>query len=112
MPARTRMTMRAYIQRNTASANALGHESVPSWTALSTTPCYAWVDRGDTRHTAEMSAEGERYRAIVPIGTDVTSKDRLEKVTERDDTQLFGVMYVDAVIRRRDHLELRLRSHE
>ena len=106
------MVMRAYIQRNSATANAYGHKSPASWTALSTTPAYVWVVTGDTRHGAELSADASRYRAIVPLGTDITSDDRAEKVTDRMAAELFGVLYIDAVLRRPDHLELRMRDHE
>lgn len=51
------------------------------------------------------------YRAIVPLETDVTESDRVEKVEDRAASELYGEMYVDAVIRRKDHIELRLRGH-
>lgn len=111
MPSRTRMTMRAYIQRNTGSANAHGHPDV-SFTALSTTPCHAWVDTADTRHTNEKTVSGTRYRGLFPLGTDVTAADQIQKITDRRGTQKFPLMAIDAVIRRKDHLELRMRSQK
>jgi len=113
MPARQRMTMRLYIQRNNAMANAYGHKSPQTWEALSTTAGYVWIEKEDTRHGNEMSQVSARYRAIVPSGTDVTEADRIQKVENRADTpeELFGTMYIDAVIRRNNHLELRLRGH-
>ena len=113
MSCRTRLTMRAFIQRNTVTPDdGYGQPSPASWTALSTTACYAWVTTGDAKHNAEVSLDASRYRAILPAGTDVTSDDRLEKVEDRIGTEKFGVLYIDAILQRRDHLELRMRDHE
>ena len=71
------------------------------------------IEKEDTRHGDEMSQVSARYRAIVPSGTDITEADRIQKVENRADTpeELFGTMYIDAVIRRNNHFELRLRGH-
>lgn len=107
------MQHRVYLQRNAASADAYGHKEPASWTALATVAGYVWVVREDTAHDLERTAVETRYRAIVPLDTDVTEKDRIEKVEDRAEspTQLFGTMYIDAVVRRRDHVELRMRGH-
>lgn len=110
MSARQRMTMRVFLQRNSASANAYGEPSPPSWGALSTTPGYVWVDTEDTRHDPALTVVSAHYRGIVPITTDVTEKDRVQKVENRAASQLFGILDIDAVIRRKDHIELRLRG--
>ena len=112
MPSRQRMVMRAFLQRNTqATADGLGHKRPKTWTALATVPCWSWVDREDTRHAAELTTAAGRFRAMVPLGTDVTTKDRIEKVEDRAAVELFGLSVIDAVIRRRDHIELRMRAH-
>ena len=110
MPARQRMTMRVFLQRNSAATNAYGEPSPPVWGALSTAAGYVWVDREDTRHDPGHSVATAFYRGIVPLATDVTESDRVEKVEDRAATQLFGLMAIDAVIRRRDHMELRMRG--
>lgn len=104
--------MRGFIQRNTASDDVSGHPGPANFTALSTTPCWTWTVNGDTLHRAEVSQDSTGYRAIMPLGTDITSDDKLEKVEDRSGAELFGVMYIDAVLRRRDHLEIRMRDHE
>ena len=113
MPARQRMSHRLYLQRNSASADAYGHARPPVWGALSTEPGYVWAVSEDTIHDASINIVSGRYRAMVALGTDVTERDRVEKVENRADTptELFGVLTIDAVIRRRNHIELRLRSH-
>lgn len=110
MSARQRMTMRLYLQRNSAAANAFGEPTPPTWGALSTTPGYVWVDAEDTRNNPAMTVVSSYYRAIVPITTSVLETDRVEKVQNRAGSQLFGLMDIDAVIRRKDHLEIRLRG--
>tara|TARA_Y100000310_G_scaffold47500_3_gene44074 strand:- start:1045 stop:1392 length:348 start_codon:yes stop_codon:yes gene_type:complete len=113
MPARYRMIHRIFVQRNGASANAYGHTSPQSWAALATVAGYVWVTNETAQHIEEFSQSSARYRAIIPLGTDVTEKDRIEKVEDRADspTELFGTMNIDAVIRRKNHLELRMRGH-
>ena len=111
MSSRQRMTMRAYIQRSSASADSYGHTRPESFAALSTTPCWAWIVVENTNHGDAVSAIATRYRLIMPISTTVTENDRIEKVEDRAATELFGLMYIDAVIRRRDHLEIRCRAH-
>lgn len=113
MPARYRMIHRVFLQRNGASANAYGHKSPQGWATLATVSGYVWATAEDTRHGEELSQASARYRAIVPTGTDVTEKDRVLKVENRADspTELFGVMEIGGVIRRKNHLELRMRGH-
>ena len=104
------MTMRVYLQRNSAAANDYGEKTPASWGTLSTASGYVWVDSEDTRHEPGSTVVSGYYRALLPVATDVTEKDRVLKVENRNASQLFGVMSIEAVIRRRDHLELRLRG--
>lgn len=113
MPARTRMIHRIFLERNAASADAYGQKKPQNWQTLATVSGYAWVMAEDTRHTEELSQASARYRAMVPTGTDVAEKDHVLKVQDRatSPTELFGVMDIDAVIRRKNHTELRMRGH-
>lgn len=112
MSVRQRMIYRAYIQRNGASANTYGHASPGSWSALSTTACFFYIRRGDAQHEVEHSVAENRVRIQVPLGTDVTEDDRVQKVTDRQGVQVIGLHYIDVVLRRKGHIELRLRRHE
>ncbi len=113
MPARTRMIHRIFLQRNAASANAYGHKSPQDWQSLATVSGYVWAISESTSNRNENSQASGRYQAIVPLGTDVTEKDQVEKVENRADspTELFGLMEIDGVIRRKNHIELRMRGH-
>jgi hypothetical protein len=114
MSARSGMTMRAFIQRHSGAKDKLGAKgfSAVNWPDLATIPCYAFVKSGDTVHTPGLSADLTRYRARVPLGTDITSDDRIAKIQDRNGAQLFGLSDIDAVFRRSNHIELRLRNHE
>jgi len=113
MPARQAMVHRLYLQRNAAARDGYVHKSPPDWQALATVAGRVWVATEETEYDAEVTAVIGRYRGIVPLGTDVTEKDRVEKVLNRADTptQLFDVMAIDAVIRRKNHVELHLQGH-
>jgi len=108
MSARQRMTMRAHLERSAGVAvDSYGHTEPEVYAALSTTPCWCWVDREETVHDGASSHLVTRLKAIVPLGTDVNPSDKIDRVEDRrlsDD--LFGACWIDAVIRRRDHLEL------
>ena len=113
MPSRSRMIHRLFLQRNVASANAYGHKSPPDWQSLATVAGYAWAIGESTSSRNESSQASARYQAIVPLGTDVVEKDRVLKVENRADTptELFGLMEIDGVIHRKNHIELRMRGH-
>lgn len=114
MTARGKMTMRAVIERDVSEGtDDWGNPTEPDWEAdEDATPCLMYVRAGagqvgrvviDTEKTAVL----EDRRAIVPLDTDVSTADRIARVEDRAGTVLFaGPMGIDAVHRRRDHLEL------
>ncbi len=112
MGSRSRMRHNIFFQRNSASIDAYGGQGSPIWDDLSITSGHVWAVKEDTIHGRTMSPVIGNYRAIVPLSTDVTENDRIEKVENRADspTVLFGKMDIDAVIRRKDHFELRMRG--
>lgn len=110
MSSRQRMTMRATIERDSASAGNWGSSSKPTWTTLtSNLACYAYVSRGGTRHGTDATVETQVLVVLVPLGTDVTANDRISTITDRQGTELFGKHYVDRVNRRKLHIELTMR---
>ena len=112
MNCRAAMTMRAYAERNSATRDGYGQLDPKGWATLATIPCYAWVRSGDTTHKERMSLDETRFSAIIPKGTDLTSDDRILSIKDRAGTELFPTMYIDAVLQRGAHLELRMRDHE
>ncbi len=106
----SRYTMRALTQRNTAAANAYGEKTPATWTTLvASQRCRVWVSDERTREGDAGRVPIEDLRGAVPLGTDLTERDRFGSVSNRRGTQLFGALLIDGVMRRVDHLELRLR---
>ena len=112
MGVRSRMTMRATIERNEAGTDAYGQPGPPDWKAIAVdVPCYAWSEGKRMRIGDEKTVVLDGPGMVLSLGTDVTEKDRIRSVSDRLDAELFDTMYIDAVARRRDHLELRLRDY-
>ena len=112
--ARTQMTMRAFIQRDaTVTKDAYGHKEAPTFGALATVPCRIWSrskrERNDTRKFALV----EEIRCGMPLGTDVTELDRLEKVTDRLGVTLWaGPLRIDTIQHKHTHIEMNVRGIE
>jgi hypothetical protein len=113
-PARSMMKMRCSIERNLGTtADGFGQKD-GSWRAIAgAVPCHVWAGSSGGKHTSAgetRTITTDLPGAILPMGTDVTPQDRLGIVTDKQGRQLFGLMYVDAVLPRITHLELRLRN--
>ena len=112
MSARGRMTMRATLQRDTARADQYGQPGPPDWQTTAHVACYVWQGGGRRSQATPRVIETDEIGMIVPKATDVVSGDRVLEVYDRVGTVLYeNPLYVDAVFRRRDHLEGRLREH-
>jgi len=105
--ARTRMTMRANVERNqTATTNPYGHGDAPTWSALATIPCRVWTRTKRQVVDEEKTVIVEEIRAIFPLDADVASGDRLAKITDRQEAVLYaGPLSIDHIERRDDHVE-------
>jgi len=112
--ARQRMTMRATIERNAGTEDAYGNPRTDWQIVGIEVPCYVWAARGGGRRTRIGDQDQitlDLPGAIFPLATDVDHKDRLLTVVDRRGEELFAMMYVDAVLRRRDHLQVSLREY-
>ena len=122
---RSRMTMRCTVQRNTSATDEWGQPGAPGWTDhLTELACYATVHsgqeviggpQGDTAaqvvvlkdmhvYMPEFASDGSR--------TDVTEKDRIVSITDRQGNVLFpGPMDIKSVdLRPRRLLDVIVRS--
>ena len=111
--ARTRMTMRAVIQRDTAtSTDDHGQPAVPVWSAGTSTPCYCWQEKMTEVIDVNKTAILDQLRMMLPTGTDVTRADRVLNVTDRRGTVKFtGPFLIDGDPEiRATHVELSLRQ--
>lgn len=101
--------MRCRIERNVqAAADPYGHPAPPDWQVLhAALPC--WLSSTAKREVADGDkvAAVEDLRVLVPAGTDVTERDRVNGVVDRLGNTVDGrVMQIDGVVRRQGHLEL------
>jgi len=119
MRARQRMTMRATIERNMAvMEDNYGQPGPPDWQVLTeNVACYVWaggtgIGGGRMTDSAnERTVVVDGPGAIFPTGTDIKDADRLSTVTDRRGVELFGMLYVDGTLYRRDHLAVGLREY-
>ena len=111
--ARGRMVHRATIQRNTTTnTDAHGQPELPSWSAGTSTACYAWQDKMTEVIDVNKTAIVDRLRAMLPKGTDVTRTDRIGDILDRAGATLFdGPFVIDGDPEyRTTHIELSLRQ--
>jgi hypothetical protein len=108
------MIHRTLVQRDTQTAtNAHNHKGTPTWsTHIDALACFLYVPavtRGREDVAAERTVAIRGYAMLVPLGTDVTERDRISGVEDRaGDVILSGVMNIRAVIRHHNHIELAL----
>ena len=112
MSARCRMTMRATLQRDSAEPDEYGQPGPPDWQTTAHVACWVWQGGGRRSQQTPRLIEADDVGMIVPRATDIVSGDRVLEVYDRAGTVLYeNPLYADAVVRRRDHLEVRLREH-
>lgn len=102
---------RCTIERdaNAATEDAWGNPQAPNWQPLATdVPCRAIADSGREPVDADRTVVVVDLRLLLPLGTDVTERDRISAVSERGAEYLDAPFGIEAVLRRRTHLELHL----
>jgi hypothetical protein len=103
---------RCTIQRdaNAATDDGWGNPQTPDWQDNSTdVPCRVVVDAGREPVDSDRTVVLVDMRLLVPLDTDVTEDDRISEIQERGADYVDGPLGVEAVLRRRTHLELALR---
>jgi hypothetical protein len=118
-PARISMRQRVTFERNYAvlaagatDVNGFG-QKIEDWREICTVSCLAWMGSSGGKHTSSGEVRVATIDApgmVVPLGTDVTEADRVQKVVDRMGTQIMGMMGIDFVAARQTHIELRLRA--
>lgn len=107
---RQHMTMRTGIVERLSDQDTrddYGHP-VMAWSQINDdVPCAAWFSSGDTQSNEDRVVPVEGRKIIVPRGTDFAEGDRISGISDRRGNVLFsGVMRVELIAPRRDHLEL------
>ena len=106
---RVSLTHLCTIERdaNLGTPDDWGTPSTPDWQDhLTDQPCRIWAAAGREQMDSSTTAVIEELRMIVPLGTDVTEKDRVGDVTYRGSTIFAGPIGIRAVLHREDHLAL------
>ena len=111
-PIVSKMVHRAVIQRDGSSGvSAWNTPPAPTWKAHLTVKCFAWSKTGREMIDEDKTVVIEDIRAIMPLGTDVTEKDRILSITDRQSSAIFGgPLGIDAVQRHGSHLEVTLQK--
>jgi hypothetical protein len=105
------MTMRATLQRSDGTPDEYGQPRT-DWRTTAHVACWVWQGGGRRSQATPRIIEADDVGMIVPLGTDILSGDRVLEVYDRVGSLLYeNPLPVDAVVRRRDHLEVRLREH-
>lgn len=108
-PAVGLMPHRADVQRDNASTTTDWNTPVkPDWqTHLLNVKCFLWSRNKREAIDEEKIAVIEDLRCMMPLGTDVTEKDRIANVKDRQGvTIVSGSFDVQGLMRKHDHLEL------
>lgn len=95
------------VERDSAVADEWGGAATPDWeTHAGGVPCRMLAQAGREAVTSDRTAVVADFRMLVPLGTDVTARDRIVDVVERETLIYTGPFDVEVVLRRPDHLEL------
>lgn len=78
------MTMRAEVQRNTATGtDPHGHPAAPVFAVHATLPCFVWSRQRREVVDGDKQAFVEDLRAMFPLNADIAERDRITSVVDR-----------------------------
>lgn len=106
---RQRMTHRALVERDgNTTPDGYGDAGVPSWaTHIAALPCWLYIGPGAETARQRGTVVFEGPRLLVPVGTDITERDRINGVTDRAGAPVYdGILNILSVVPAHDHLEL------
>ncbi len=98
-----RLTMRAVVQRNTATGkDAWGQPVAPVWATIGTVRCFAWSNQSRELVDGDKTAMIEDLRIMVPLGADLAEHDELTAITDRQGNVLIpGRLRVEGPVQRK-----------
>lgn len=114
---RSRMRYRAIIQRDNNVDDYYGSSGAPSWqNHLIDQPCHAYnknaSSAGGTNYNSEIVPAANYYPVMmVPLDTDIKETDRVFEIKDKRGNSIFGLMDIVAVVKRIDHIEVRMKDH-
>lgn len=107
-----RLTMRAAVERNTATGtDAWGGPAVPSFTALhAALPCFVWSRSARETVDGQKTAIIEDLRIMVALGADLAEGDEITAVSDAAGTVIIpGRLKIEGAVQfKHNHLEASL----
>lgn len=96
---------------NAGTQETWGNPVSPNWQPhLVDLTCRSWVDAGREPVDSDRTVTIVDRRVHAARGTDVTTRDRVVGISERGTVVAAGPWGIEAVLERRDHLELVLQE--
>lgn len=114
MTARSRMTQRALVERDATDplvdVTDSGNPEPPDWQEhIDGLPCWLYAGTGREQIDQNRIAVVEDLRLLVPVGTDITERDRINGIEDRRGSSILGqICNIRFVLLKRDHLEVGL----
>ena len=113
-PVNGRLTMRATVERNTATGtDPHGNPVAPVFAEIAASPlaCFVWSRSSRELVGDERTAMIEDMRALFALGADITEDDEIASVTDRQDNEIIpGRLRVEGPVQRKHtHLEAALK---
>lgn len=98
-----RLTMRAIVQRNTASGtDAWGQPVAPIWSTVATLSCFTWSNASRELVDGDKTAMIEDMRIMVALGADLQEDDEISAITDRKGNVLIpGRLKVEGPVQRK-----------
>lgn len=98
-----RLTMRAVVQRNTATGKDTWGQPVPAvWETVGTVRCFAWSSQSRELVDGDKTAMIEDLRVMVSLGADLRQDDELIAITDRIGAVLIpGRLKVEGPVQRK-----------
>lgn len=95
------MTMRATLERDHVVVDDLGGRPAQDWQPLAVVPCFLWWGNGTAatriggpqpqpQATVDLNVGG----IVMPDGTDVTARDRITQIVNRNGREVAGALEI------------------
>lgn len=111
MTARSRMTQRALVERQSSpGTDDYGNPLPGTWaTHIAALACWLYGSTEREAVTEETTAVVTDLKLMVPLGANISEQDRINRITDRRGTVIEPAMLgIETILRKRTHLQLTL----
>ena len=108
------MTMRALLESYISTEDDYNQVGAKTWSTKTTDlVCWAWSQSRTEVFDQQKVAVVEALKMIVPLGTSIDERDRVNGIKDRDGNVIFsGIFGIEAVQRKPGHVEVTLSGAE